>query len=82
MISEDGWGLSVPDICLIVEEKLQKKPQRRKLTRLKYTTKQCTCQVKLIYLFNVQFKKIYKLRLYKVPVRTKLVFWTYPTSLM
>ena len=44
---------------------------------LKYTTKQCTCQVKLIYLFMYNFKNIYKLRLHKVPVRAKLVFWTY-----
>ena len=33
MISGDGLGLSVPDICLIVEEKPRNNPQPGKLTR-------------------------------------------------
>ena len=31
MISGDGWGLNFPDICLMVEEKPQEKPQPGKL---------------------------------------------------
>ena len=34
MISGDGWSQCLPDICLTVEEKLWKKPQPGKLTRL------------------------------------------------
>ena len=34
MISEDGSGLSFPDICLTVEEKPRKKPQPGKLSPL------------------------------------------------
>ena len=33
MISGDGYGQSFPDIRLMVEEKLQEKPQPGKLTR-------------------------------------------------
>ena len=33
MISGDGWGLSFPEICLTVEEKPRRKPQRGKLNR-------------------------------------------------